>query len=83
MQKGIHLSSEHQTTDCQSATPATSAANWLPTNDIGCHATVCANPQAPEQPKKTGQKRVGEKAELQPLVGVYYDALEDFDSPVL
>ena len=75
------------TTNCQPATPAASAAKSLPNHSQSMMSDAmrpfAANPQAPERPKKKGQKQVGKNVELQPLVEVYYDALENFYSPVL
>ena len=39
-------------------------------------------PAAPGRPKQKGQKRVGKKAEPQPLVGMFNDLLGKYDSPV-
>jgi hypothetical protein len=38
--------------------------------------------QSSERPKVKGQKRVGKKAEPQPLVGMFNDALGKYDPPI-
>ena len=41
-----------------------------------------ANQASQERPKRKGQRRVGKRVELQPLVGMYNDSLEGYESAI-
>lgn len=85
--EGMDLSSEDQTQQLQQTANQQPQQPQQPNHSQSMMSDAmrpfAADPQAPERPKKKGQKRVGKNVELQPLVEVYYDGLENFYSPVL